>query len=425
MANLLQSLTDAFHSRAPGGNARVRQWRESALAQALRVGFPHNKLERWKHAPLRAMAAKSFAPETCTSGIDDSALPPAPRVVFVNGRYDAARSSIEGLSGVRISRLADALQDEDERASTLLGRAFDDIEAPFASLNTALADDGLLLDIDAGDSERPPLHMVFIGSHEAEGSHALRHRIECREGARLTVIEHHRGGGAALDNQFWHVHLKPGSRLVHVRLQTLDPRHIQFSRTDAAIAGDAQYVRLDVETGGHYVRHELNLNLQGRNATALSGGVLWAAGTCTLDTRLVSRHQAPGTASTLIWRGLADDRSRANFFGGIRIDAGADGSDAALTNKNLLLSEQAQINTQPALEIHADEVKAAHGATVGQIDAGALFYLRSRGVPEHEAMALLTRAFYAEALTVLDDDNLFAGLTPYLPVQLQPEGALS
>lgn len=425
MANLLQSQADAFHSRASVGSDRVRQWRETALAQALRVGFPHNKLERWKYAPLRAMAAKSFAPETCASGIDGTALPPAPRMVFVNGSFHPGYSSIEGLTGVRIARLADALNDEDERAAALLGRSFDDAEAPFAPLNTALAEDGVLLEIEVGDAERPPLHLVFIGSDDATGSHALRHRIECREGARLTVIEHQRGGGAALDNQFWHVHLKPGSRLVHVRLQSLDPRHIQFSRTDAAIAGDAKYVRLDIETGGHYVRHELNLNLQGKNASARSGGVLWADGTCTLDTRLVSRHQAPDTASTLLWRGLADGKARANFFGGIRIDAGADGSDAALSNKNLLLSAQARINTQPALEIYADEVKAAHGATVGRLDAGALFYLRSRGVPETEAVALLTRAFYAEALAVLEDDGLFAALTPYLPLQLRPEGALS
>lgn len=425
MAKLLESLADAFHSRAPDGGVRVRQWREAALAQALRVGFPHNKLERWKYAPLRAMAAKSFAPETCASGIDETALPPVPRVVFVNGRFHQALSSLEGLTGARMTRLAVAINGDDERAGVVMGRVFDDAEAPFAPLNTALAEDGVLLEIVAGDAERPPLHLVFIGSDDAAGSHALRHKIECREGARLTVIEHHHGGGAALDNQFWHVHLKPGSRLVHVRLQSLDPRHIQFSRTDAAIAGDAQYVRLDIDTGGHYVRHELNLSLQGKHASARSGGVLWAEGTCTLDTRLVSRHQAPDTASTLLWRGLADGRSLANFYGGIRIDAGADGSDAALSNKNLLLSAQARINTQPALEIHADEVKAAHGATVGQLDAGALFYLRSRGVPEAEAMALLTRAFYAEALAVLDDDDLLAVLTPHLPPRLQPEGALS
>jgi Fe-S cluster assembly protein SufD len=210
--------------------------------------------------------------------------------------------------------------------------------------------------------------------------------------------------------------------MVHIRLQMLDPRHIQFNRTDAVIAGGAEYIRLDIDNGGHYVRHELNLQLQGKNAMARSGGVLWAEGSTTLDTRLVCRHQAPDTTCNLLWRGLADGKARANFFGGIHIDAGADGSDATLSNKNLLLSAQAQINTQPALEIYADEVKAAHGATVGQLDAGALFYLRSRGVSEREAIALLTRAFYAEALAVLQDDALAARLEPYLPLCMRSEG---
>lgn len=425
MASLLESQTDAFRNRSPGRNAHIQQCREAALAQALRVGFPHNKLERWKYAPLRALAGKAFAMETAAADIDPAELPSAPRLVFVNGRYAAGLSSIDGLPGVQMTRLADALQSDDERAVAMLGVEFADAEAPFAALNTALAEDGLLLDIHASERRRPPLHLVFIGSGDATGSHALRHRIECWEGAQLTIIEHHRGGGAALDNQFWHVHLQPDSRLVHARLQTLDPRHIQFSRTDAVIAGGAQYVRLDIETGGHYIRHELNLNLQGKNASVRSGGVLWADGGNTLDTRLVSRHQASDTTCNLLWRGLADGKARANFFGGIRIDAGADGSNASLSNKNLLLSAQAQINTQPALEIYADEVKAAHGATVGQLDAGALFYLRSRGVPEAQALTLLTRAFYAEALAILEDDDLLAGLTPYLPIQLQPEGALS
>lgn len=422
MANFLESQADVFRGRPPGPNARVQQWRESALAQALRVGFPSNKLERWKYAPLRAMATKAFLPETCASGIDETALPPTPRLVFVNGRFDHTHSTLEGLSGVRLSRLADALNDDDDRTTALLGRTFDDIEAPFASLNTALAEDGVLLDVESSDIERPPLHLVFIGSPDAIGSVALRHKITCREGAWLTVLEHHREGGAGLDNQFWHVHLKPGSRLVHLRVQTLDPRHTQFHRTDAMIAGDAEYVRLDIDNGGHYVRHELNLNLQGKNARVRSGGVLWAEGSSTLDTRLVCRHQAPDTTCNLLWRGLADGKSRANFFGGIHIDAGADGSDATLSNKNLLLSAQAQINTQPALEIYADEVKAAHGATVGQLDAGALFYLRSRGVSEPEAIALLTRAFYAEALAVLQDDDLTARLEPYLPNCMRSEG---
>lgn len=420
MAALLDSLValaaDVADSRWP----RVREWREAALAQALRVGLPHNRLERWRHAPLRPLAGKAFGAETTAADIDIAQLPPAPRLVLVNGRFNAGLSDISALPSLQVRSLAEVLQGEDERAVAVLGRAFADIEAPFAALNTALAEDGLLIEVPADAVFDTPLHLVFVQSADARGAQTLRHKIECRDNSRLQVIEHHLGAGQALDNQLWHVHLKPGSRLTHVRLQDLGPAHTGIHRCDTVVAGDAEYVRLDVDAGGHYLRHELNIALQGRGARARASGVLWGEGNGNLDTRLEVRHQAPDTACQLPWRGLADGKARISFYGGIRIDAGADGSDAALSNKNLLLSPQAQVNTQPALEIYADEVKAAHGATVGQLDAAALFYLRSRGVPEREAMAMLTRAFYAEALAVLDGE-LREAVRPYLPARLRAE----
>lgn len=418
MAALLDSLAGLAADIGGSHWPRVRGWREAALAQALRVGLPHNRLERWRHAPLRPLAAKRFGAETATPEIDATFLPPAPRLVLVNGRFNAGLSDVNALPGLQVRSLAAALSGEDERAVAVLGRTFPDIDAPFAALNTALAEDGLLIEAPADAAFDTPLHLVLMQTADARGAQTLRHQIECRENSRLQIIEHHLGSGQALDNQLWHVHLKPGSRLTHVRLQDLGPAHTGFHRCDAMVAGDAEYVRLDVDAGGHYLRHELNIALQGRGARTRAGGVLWGEGSGNLDTRLEIRHQAPDTFCQLPWRGMADGKSRVSFYGGIRIDTGADGSDAALSNKNLLLSPQAQVNTQPALEIHADEVKAAHGATVGQLDAAGLFYLRSRGVPEREAVTMLTRAFYAEALAVLDE-GLRDALQPYLPARLQ------
>ena len=420
MAALLDSLATLAAGVPDGRWPRVREWRAAALAQALRLGFPHNKLERWRHAPLRPLAAKAFMAETAAADVDAAALPPAPRLVLVNGRFNAGLSDVTALPGLQVRSLAEALQGDDERAVAVLGRVFTDADGPFAALNTALAEDGLLIEVPADAVFDTPLHLVLLQTADARGAQALRHKIECRDNSRLQVIEHHLGAGQALDNQLCHVHLKPGSRLTHVRLQDLGPAHTGIHRCDAVVAGDAEYVRLDVDAGGHYLRHELHIALQGRGARGRAGGVLWGEGSGNLDTRLEVRHQAPDTACQLPWRGLADGKSRVSFYGGITIDAGADGSDAALSNKNLLLSPQAQVNTQPALEIHADEVKAAHGATVGQLDAAAVFYLRSRGVPERDAVAMLTRAFYAEAFAVLDQD-LRDSLKAYLPARLRPE----
>jgi Fe-S cluster assembly protein SufD len=421
MSNFLDSQATQLKSHA---SLQLQAWRQQALAQAMRVGFPHNKLERWKYAPMRALASKSYPADVADSKhIDSTQLPPAPRIVFVNGRLNMEHTDTRILHGVQVHSLADVLQGNDARHYHFLGRQFSDNEAPFTSLNTALAEHGVLIEVAEHSVVEAPLHLVFINNGQAQSGQYLRHLIECREYSHLRIIEHHYslGDNIGMSNQLMHIHLKPYAQLTHIRIQRHAQQAIQFSRSDAVLASHANYQRLDIETGGHFSRHELNVDLQGEHAHALASGVLWSTGNSTLDTRLVVRHQAPNTECKLLWRGLADDKARVNFYGGITIEKGADGANAALSNKNLLLSKQAQINTQPALEIYADEVKAAHGATVGQLDTAALFYLRSRGVPKEQAEKLLSQAFYAEALDSIHDESLVAQIHPYLPQILQRE----
>lgn len=184
-------------------------------------------------------------------------------------------------------------------------------------------------------------------------------------------------------------------------------------RTDATLARDAHYRRIDLELGAGLSRHELNVRLEGDNAHLTANGVLLGSGRRHIDTRLGIEHIARDTNAELLWRGVAANRSRVVFHGGIHIREGADGTDANLSNKNLLLSADAEIDTQPTLVIDADEVKAAHGATVGQLDANALFYLRSRGLPADQARALLSAAFCHEPLAAVE-----AALTEALAQQL-------
>ena len=240
----------------------------------------------------------------------------------------------------------------------------------------------------------------------------LDHLVELRKGASLTVVEHHLGAGSHrhLANHLMHVHLAGGARLRHARLQNEDAGATLFVRTDAVLASDTVYRRVDLELGAGLSRHELNVDLQGEGAALHAGGVLLADGRRHLDTRLGIRHQARDARCELPWRGLADERGRAVFHGGIEIRAGADGSEAELSNKNLLLSDAAEIDSQPVLVIHADEVKAAHGATVGRLDETALFYLRSRGIGRAQARALLIQAFLREPLSVLANGALSESL---------------
>ena len=391
------SLVDAQGLGAP---------RRAALSAVLADGLPGPRSEAWKYTSLRALSARRFGAAPAAT-VDPALLAaiPAPRLVLVNGRYDAALSNLDGLpEGVELQPLSQALAGDDARAVSVLARRYDRPDELFARLNAALATDGALLRVAAGVAVAMPVHLVFVGvAGDADAALHLRHLIELRKDAALTVVEHHlaQGEHRHLANHLVHVHLASGARLVHARVQDDSTGASLLARTDAVLASNSEYRRVDLELGAGLSRHELNVALQGEGAAVIAGGMLLADGRRHLDTRLGIEHQARDTRCELPWRGLADERGRAVFHGGITIHAGADGSDAALSNKNLLLSDSAEIDTQPVLVIHADEVKAAHGATVGRLDDTALFYLRSRGIGREQARALLIQAFLREPLSVL------------------------
>jgi Fe-S cluster assembly protein SufD len=402
MSALLDSLANGFDGDAT---------RRAALDAALRDGLPGARTESWKYTSLRALERRAFAHATESVAIDPALLAgiPTPRLVFVNGAYADELSDTEGLpGGVELKSLSQALRGE-PRESNFLERRYERADEVFARLNAALAREGAVLRIAEGVRVGTPIHLVFVGTPAGSDIawHA-RHFIELRRGASATVVEHHlaQGAHANLGNALVHVHLAAGSALRHARMQDEAVGATLFARTDAVLARDADYRRIDLELGAALSRHELNVRLEGEGAKLRADGVLFADGRRHVDTRLGIEHIARDTQSSLTWRGLGAGRSRAVFHGGIVIRAGADGSEAALSNKNLLLSENAEIDTQPVLEIHADEVKAAHGATVGQLDPTALFYLRSRGIPETDARRLLTAAFCREIVAGVDDETL-------------------
>jgi Fe-S cluster assembly protein SufD len=390
MSALLDSMAQAFC----GSDAR-----REVLDAALRDGLPAARNEAWKYTSLRQLERRAFAaaplqgPALDAAQLDDI---PAPRLVFVNGRLDAALSDVQALpAGVQLQPLSAALADGED-AVRFLGRRYERSEEIFARLNAALADEGVVLRVDEGVQIDVPLQLVFAsvaGDTDLAWHH--RHLIELRTGASLGVVEHRFsvGDSAHLDNTVLHAGV----------LEHGIARQTSFLRTDAVLARDAQYHRVDLELGAALSRHELNVRLEGDNAQLTANGVLLGNGRRHVETRLGIDHIARDTSCELLWRGVAANRSRVVFHGGIQIREGADGTDANLSNKNLLLSADAEIDTQPTLVIDADEVKAAHGATVGQLDANALFYLRSRGLPQAQAQALLSAAFCHEPLKVLPD----------------------
>jgi Fe-S cluster assembly protein SufD len=409
MSPLLESLAAGFDSLALRDAAGLEAPRRAALGQALETGLPAQRRERWKYTSLRALERRSFVPAAALPApldVTALALPAAPRLVFSNGRCVPGLSDLAGLpDGVGMRPLSQALREDAPQDLAFLLRRFDTADDVFAQLNTALAEEGAVLRVAPGVTVEVPLHLVFIGTPvQGDASFALRHRIELGAGARLALVEQYVAAGAHanLCNALAQIELAPGAQFEHLRVQSDATAATHFLRTEAVLAETSAYRRLDLELGAALSRHELNVGLRGTGAQLRANGVLLGDGRRHLDTRLGIAHVARDTTCLLEWRGLGAQRSRAVFHGGILIQAGADGTDARLSNKNLLLSAEAEIDTQPVLEIHADEVQAAHGATVGSLDAAALFYLRSRGIPEAQAHRMLTAAFCREVLSALE-----------------------
>ena len=410
MNPLLTSLT--------GDSEHLDAGDRAILDAALRNGLPGARSERWRYTPLRALERRSFAAAVEVAAPKTEALQriPAPRLVFVNGFHSADLSDTTGLpDGI-----------------ALLPRRVDDAwlpsiaadtgaDAVFAQINQALARNGFSLRVAIGTNFALPLHLVFVGASATEDqAWHLRHDVEIADGASAMIVEHH----VSVDphrhfaSHVLSIRLGANAVLRHARIQDDADGATLIQETRVTVSERAEYRRVDLELGAALSRHELMVSLAGRHATLSSGGVLFADGRRHLDTRLDIRHAARDTACDLRWRGLASGRSRAVFHGGIVIEPGADGSDARLSNKNLLLSADAEIDAQPVLEIHADEVKAAHGATVGRLDENALFYLRSRGLPLADARQLLIAAFCREPIRVLDDSSLTGLLTGLIDERL-------
>ena len=412
MTALLESLQTAFAATAPS---------KTALAEAMATGLPGPRTEQWKYTSLRPLSARRFsAPSSLLAELNAPtkeivAAIAAPRIVFVNGVFAADHSSLSDLpQGITVQSNSHHEPEDDARFA-----AAHDI---FAKLNAAIATQGLQIQVAENADAGAAVHAVFVSVHTGQDlAIHYRHEIELGKNSKLELIEHHlsQDSQQQLVNTLCDIALQDGAELSHARIQQDNAGNSQFLRTEASLQSHAVYRRLDLELGAHLSRHDLQVKLLGDGSAVHANGSLIASGRRHIDTRLDIQHIAKNTSCNLLWRGLATDRGRAVFHGGILIEKGADGADAQLSNKNLLLSDNAEIDTQPVLVIHADEVTASHGATVGRLDAGHLFYLRARGIPEAQAKAMLTNAFCKQTLQVLGKEDLIAQVAPSLEKALQ------
>jgi Fe-S cluster assembly protein SufD len=314
----------------------------------------------------------------------------APRLVLVDGRYQPALSTPP--ADVTVETFAERPE---------FGR-LPDVKLSMVALNTMLADDGLRLHVAAGvDAGTVVLLSVGLDNHRPVAFHP-RHRIHLEPGASLTLLEVARGEGTYLHNAVHEIVVGEGAKLVHIRLQqeSADAFHVQtgFAEIDERGVYDAFVLTL----GSRLARTEIHARLLGPNAAVHLNGAQLLGGQQHGDITTVVAHDAPSCASRQTIKNVLTDRARGVFQGRIEVARAAQKTDGYQMNQALLLSPHAEIDCKPQLEIYADDVKCSHGATVGELDADQLFYLRTRGIPDEQARAILVRAFLAEAMDPIE-----------------------
>jgi len=374
-------------------DAAAQSFRDNGLPGAERG----RRAEAWKYTSLRPVADARFG-VSVDPAADVSALlarvpdMDTPIAVFVDGRLRGDLSKLPA-GFVRFADQPDF--------GTLTWPDRD----PMVALNTMLAEDGAQIVLDPGQ-DGGVLRLVSIGTGAA--SFHPRHMIRLGAGARLTVLEIALGTGTYLHNPVTEAHLAQDAHLTHVRLQDEAPGAFHLATIEAEVAEGAIYDGFSLVIGGRICRTELHAALAGPNATAHLNGAQLLAGTQHGDFTSIVRHAEPSGTSRQTVKNVMTGRARGVFQGRIEVARGAQKTDGYQMNQALLLSPDAEIDTKPELEIFADDVKCSHGATVGELDADQLFYLRSRGVPDAEARAILIRAFLAEALEAVADEAIRA-----------------
>jgi Fe-S cluster assembly protein SufD len=431
----VESMQAAAIAGLPGSGLA---WLDEARGDALRAfaerGLPDTRDELWKYTALRALQQRAYAArdeDAASRPVADDLLQlercEGPRAVFVNGVFRADLSRLDDVAdGFSLQPLSEALRRQSEALRFLLAARADEDEDGLTLLNRALAADGLIVRVADGVRASRPLHVVHVGTSAGSAvAWHLRDLIELGEGASLAVVEHHVGDDASghLANVVRGVTLRANAQLDWTVVQRASRDATLLRRTDCVLHGGAQLDFHALELGGKLARHELRVELAGDRAHFTSRGAFVLDGRRHCDSEVLVTHRGRDTLSDSLWRGVAADRARGVVHGRILVQPGADGSDGSFYNKNLLLSQTAEIDTRPALEIYADEVKANHGATVGQLDENILFYLRSRGIPLDMARRMLVRAFCAAALDGIRPAGLHEFCETLLAEQLPEVGA--
>jgi Fe-S cluster assembly protein SufD len=415
-------------ARSPSALPWLQELRRQALAHLAQAGLPGAPWEEWKYTDVRPLLRQRFVEAEAAVAIAPVVVeglrfdPQGPQLVFVNGRFAPHLSRLVTLpEGVLFAPLAEMLRTQPQRLEPHLGRLAAPADSGFGALNLAAFDDGCYLYVPAEVVLPAPVQLLFLSAGPTRSLAQPRILVVAERNSEAVLVEHHLAldqAEAHLTNIVSECWLGGNAQLTHYRLQEAGARGFQVAGMHVRQARDSRFESHNVYLSGQLVRNDIHTRLAEPGSAAQLNGLYVAGARQHIDNHTVIEHQVPNTSSEEVYHGVLTGAGRAVFNGRVIVAPGAQKTDARQSNRNLLLAANAEIDTKPELQIYANDVKCSHGTTVGQLDPNALFYLRSRGLDEATARALLTLAFAEEVLARMALPRLRSHITQRLVERL-------
>jgi Fe-S cluster assembly protein SufD len=419
----------AAKARLPG----AAPLRAAAFDRFAKTGLPHRRVEEWKYTDLRALMrdAKPLASPPDASAKarakDAGALLSdigSRRLVFADGAFVPELSDLANLEpGLTVQSMSQALAGSDSFVAARLGKVVPTDDAAVA-LNTAFMGDGAVIRVAAGAAIERPIHLVFAATGERPAALFTRSLVMVEKGARAMLVESHEGadGRDYQVNSALELVVADNAHVDHIKITREGDKALHVSSLMADVGAQARFNTFLFTTGGAVTRNQLFLRFGGEGTIASIRGASLLKGRQHADTTLVIDHAAAGCQSREVFKTVLDDQSRGIFQGKIIVKPGAQKTDAKMASHALMLSEEAEADNKPELEIFADDVQCGHGATAGDLDEDLLFYLRARGIPRAEAEALLIQAFVGDAIEGIEHAGLREALMEAVAAWLKARG---
>jgi len=401
---------DAFEVDAEGPLARYRR---RGLARFAEAGFPSRKSESWRYLDLRPLARHPLLPAAAPSRrvlqamgthLTGLLLPgKGPRLVLVDGYFATELSSLDMPQGVWFGPTYSAIAERPELLDKLVPEMPGGSEHPFAALNAAFFAGGYVLEIAPGVALDAPIEIIHLGSGTAASSFHTRSLVVLGEGGRASLLEVYAGEGRYWRNDVLTILLADGAELARTAIVEEAAEALHLVQLDATLGRGASFAGFALLLGGRTMRHEASVAMAGENARCRLDGAFVVSGQDEANIVTTVDHRVPGGQTRELIKGVAAGRGHGAFQGNIIVREDAQKTDAHQLSRNLLIGARAAIDTKPQLEIYADDVKCSHGASVGDLDEAALFYLQARGIPSEEARHMLIDGFLREVVETVDD----------------------